>query len=128
MIQAAAFAEQGQVYMLDMGEEVRILDLAEKMIRLKGLTPGQDVPIVYTGLRPGEKVREELVADHEQQRPTRHSKVMLTYGGGRVPVRVLDAEIDAVAAHLIGPVERPQLVRAIHHLARLSPASPAARE
>lgn len=116
VIQAAAFAEQGQVFMLDMGEEVRIKELAEKMIRLRGLEPGTDVPIIYTGLRPGEKVREELVAEHEQQRPTHHPKVLLMYGGGPVSAQALDTAIDALAAN--PPAEREEFVRALHRLAR----------
>jgi FlaA1/EpsC-like NDP-sugar epimerase len=119
VIQAAAFAEQGQVYMLDMGEEVRIQDLAEKMIRLKGLSPGTDVPIVYTGLRPGEKVHEDLIAEHEQQTPTRHPKVMLTFGGGRVPIAALESAIDALIQD--PPTERGAYVEALHRLARLGP-------
>jgi FlaA1/EpsC-like NDP-sugar epimerase len=119
VIQAASFAEQGQMFMLDMGEEVFTKDLAEKMIRLKGLQPGTDVPIVYTGLRPGEKVREELVAAHEQQVPTHHPKVMLTFGGVRVPLAGLEAAIDALAAN--PPAERGEWAQALHRLARLGP-------
>ena len=52
VIQAASFAQQGQIFLLDMGEKIRTADLAEKMIRLKGLEPGRDIKIVYTGLRP----------------------------------------------------------------------------
>ncbi len=121
VIQAAAFAEQGQIFMLDMGEEVRILDLAEKMIRLRGLTPGADVPIIYTGLRPGEKVREELVADHERQTPTHHPKVMLTFAGGRVAAAELEARIDALAERLGSP-DRPAFIEELHRLARIGPA------
>ena len=54
--------EQGQIFILDMGEPIRTADLAEKMIRLKGLEPGRDIQIVYTGLRPGEKLHEELTS------------------------------------------------------------------
>jgi FlaA1/EpsC-like NDP-sugar epimerase len=121
VIQAAAFAAQGQVFMLDMGEEVRILDLAEKMIRMKGLTPGADVPIVYTGLRPGEKVREELVADHEHPQPTRHPKVLLTFNGGRVGATDLDEAIDALAA--TPNLDRTEFIRRMHRLARMGPAT-----
>jgi FlaA1/EpsC-like NDP-sugar epimerase len=120
VLQAAAFAEQGQVLMLDMGEEVRTLDLAEKMIRMNGLAPGADVPIVYTGLRPGEKVREELVAEHEQLLPTPHPRVWRTAGGGRIPVADLDAAVDALAAARDLP--RDEFIRRLHALARLTPA------
>ena len=116
VIQAAAFARQGQMFMLDMGEEVRIQDLAEKMIRLRGLAPGADVPIIYSGLRPGEKVREELVADHEQTRPTHHPKVLLTFAGARPSLSALDTGIDAVTDLLDGSPQA--LVEQIAALAR----------
>lgn len=116
VIQAAAFAAQGQVFMLDMGEEIRTRDLAEKMIRMKGLVPDVDVPIVYTGLRPGEKVREDLVADYEEQHPTGHPKVLLT-SGGHVPLPELEAEIDALAARR--DAGRAELAADLHRLARL---------
>ncbi len=76
VIQAASFAQQGQIYLLDMGEEVLIVDLAEKMIRLGGLKR-EEFEIIYTGLRPGEKLREELVSDSEQLVSTSHPKVFL---------------------------------------------------
>ncbi|MCA9831587.1 MAG: nucleoside-diphosphate sugar epimerase/dehydratase [Dehalococcoidia bacterium] len=76
VIQAGAFGGHGQVYMLDMGDEVNILELAERMIRLRGLRPGDDIQVVFTGPRPGEKLREELVADFESMEPTEHPKVM----------------------------------------------------
>ena len=62
--------------MLDMGEEINILELAERMIRLRGLRPGDDIEVVFTGPRPGEKLREELVADFERCETTDHPKVM----------------------------------------------------
>ncbi len=69
VLQAAALGESGQVLVLDMGEPVRIEDLARTMIRLSGHTP-QEIPIVHTGLRPGEKLYEELLADSESTLPT----------------------------------------------------------
>ncbi|MDZ7729171.1 MAG: polysaccharide biosynthesis protein [Dehalococcoidia bacterium] len=59
-----------------MGEEINILELAERMIRLRGLRPGTDIDVVFTGPRPGEKLREELVADFERLEVTPHPKVM----------------------------------------------------
>ncbi|MCC7363066.1 MAG: polysaccharide biosynthesis protein [Dehalococcoidia bacterium] len=75
VIQAGTFGGHGNIYMLDMGEEINILELAERMIRLRGLRPGQDIEVVFTGPRPGEKLREELVADFEQMERTDHAKV-----------------------------------------------------
>ena len=76
VIQAGTFRGNGDIYMLDMGEEINILELAERMIRLRGLRPGEDIEVVFTGPRPGEKLREELVADFEQLESTPHPKVM----------------------------------------------------
>lgn len=73
VLQAAASpqkGEAGKVYVLDMGQSVRIVDLAEQMIRLTGQTPGRDVDIVFSGLRPGEKLYEELFHDGENIEPT----------------------------------------------------------
>lgn len=63
--------------MLDMGEPVKVVDLARDMIRLSGLEEGRDIDIAYTGLRPGEKLFEELFAKGERFRPTAHSKVFI---------------------------------------------------
>jgi len=66
VIQAASFAQQGQIFILDMGEPIRTADLADKMIRLKGLEPGRDIKITFTGIRPGERLHEILFASHEE--------------------------------------------------------------
>ncbi len=75
IVQAGAFGDRNVIYMLDMGEEVAIKDLAERMIRLHGLRVGTDIEIVYTGLRPGEKIREELSHDFETAGVTAHPKI-----------------------------------------------------
>ncbi len=72
ILQCAAFSEGQGTYVLDMGEQIRILDLARQMIELSGLRPDTDIPIVFTGLRPGEKLSEVLVADGEARQPTPH--------------------------------------------------------
>jgi len=73
----AALVQEGGIFVLDMGEPVRIVDLARQMIRLAGLRPDRDVPIVYTGLRPGEKLFEELFHGQEPPRPTGHPGLLL---------------------------------------------------
>jgi len=76
IIQAGSFAEPRAIYILEMGDEVRILDLATKMIRFRGLRVGSDIPIVFTGLRPGEKLREELSTADEATGPTAHPGIL----------------------------------------------------
>jgi FlaA1/EpsC-like NDP-sugar epimerase len=76
VLQAAALAEGGEVFMLDMGEAVNILELAERMIRLTGRTPGIDIEVKITGTRPGEKLVEELRAPLEEPYPTLHPSIV----------------------------------------------------
>jgi len=77
ILQAGAMGSGGEIFVLDMGEPVKIVDLAEQMIRLSGLEPGIDIDITFTGLRPGEKMFEELFYEAEQLQPTVHAKIML---------------------------------------------------
>ncbi|MEI7445865.1 MAG: nucleoside-diphosphate sugar epimerase/dehydratase [Burkholderiales bacterium] len=76
VLQAAVMGRGGEIFVLDMGEPVKIVDLARDMIRLAGFTEDQ-IPIAFTGLRPGEKLYEELLADGESTRPTHHPKVKI---------------------------------------------------
>jgi FlaA1/EpsC-like NDP-sugar epimerase len=77
VLQAATLGKGGEVFVFDMGESVKIVDLAKKMIKLSGLELGKDIQIVFTGLRPGEKLYEELLADKENTLPTPHQKIMI---------------------------------------------------
>ena len=74
VLQAALMGKGGEIFVLDMGDPVRIVDLARQLIRLSGLSE-EDVPVVYTGLRPGEKLYEEVLADAEKTLPTPHPKL-----------------------------------------------------
>ena len=77
VLQAGALGNGGEIFILDMGEPVRILDLAEDMIRLSGLTPHEDIDIVFTGIRKGEKLFEELEIKGEDLLKTRHPKIFI---------------------------------------------------
>ncbi|MCW5520385.1 polysaccharide biosynthesis protein [Aureitalea sp. L0-47] len=78
VLQAGTMGNGGEIYVFDMGKPVKILDLAEKMIRLSGLEPYEDIDIEITGLRPGEKLYEELLNDSSTSLPTHHPKIMIS--------------------------------------------------
>lgn len=97
VLQAGSMGSGSEILVLDMGEPVRIIDLAEELIRLSGLTPYEDIDIVVTGLRPGEKLFEELLIAGEGVLPTAHSKIKVL-----APVHIdlgqVKAELDALYA------------------------------
>ncbi|MEX2226266.1 MAG: nucleoside-diphosphate sugar epimerase/dehydratase [Dehalococcoidia bacterium] len=129
VIQASAFAEQAQIFILDMGEPIRTADLAEKMIRLKGHEPGRDIKIVYTGLRPGEKLHEELVSPTEKLAPTHHPKISLMQQRPAVSRDELVSKVNELAHNM--PRSREEIAARLHALARIDlrdtgqPAAPA---
>ncbi|HEU4553565.1 MAG TPA: nucleoside-diphosphate sugar epimerase/dehydratase [Chitinophaga sp.] len=77
VLEAGAMGRGGEIFVFDMGRPVKIADLAEKMIRMSGREPGKDIQITYTGLRPGEKLYEELLSTAENTMPTYHEKIMI---------------------------------------------------
>lgn len=79
VIQAGAMADGGEIFVLDMGEPVKIMDLAENIIRLSGYVPGIDIDIEITGLRPGEKLYEELLLDEKSVKKTAHQKIYVEH-------------------------------------------------
>lgn len=76
VLDAGAMGEGGEIFVFDMGKSIKIVDLAEKMIRLSGLKLNEDIKIKYTGLRPGEKLYEELLANDENTIPTHHPQIL----------------------------------------------------
>jgi FlaA1/EpsC-like NDP-sugar epimerase len=77
VLEAGWMGKGGEIFIFDMGKSVKIVELAKKMIRLAGLEPNHDIKIQYTGLRPGEKLFEELLNDNENAMPTHHEKIMI---------------------------------------------------
>jgi FlaA1/EpsC-like NDP-sugar epimerase len=101
VLQAAALPEAARcISMLDMGEPMRIVELAENLIRLSGLEPYTEMPIVFTGLRPGEKLYEELQYDVEQAIPTAVAKIRVVSSEETVP-----AEVQTLLGFLVAAAE-----------------------
>jgi FlaA1/EpsC-like NDP-sugar epimerase len=104
VLQAGALARRGEVFVLDMGRPIRVLDLARAMIRLSGLKVGSEVDIAFTGLRPGEKLHEELVGQGERRGPTNHPKVFVVRQQPTSPAR-LSAGLARLSRALDGAAE-----------------------
>lgn len=92
VLEAGCMGKGGEIFIFDMGKSVKIIDLARKMILLSGLEPGKDIEIAITGLRPGEKLYEELLNNEENTLPTHHPKIMIA--------RVAEYEYEKVAADI----------------------------
>ena len=97
VLQCGAYAKGGEIFILDMGEPVKILDLAKKMIRLSGHVPGEDIKIVFTGLRPGEKLYEELLIDEKNLVQTENDRIFVAQMG-----KINTAEVCRKMSVLIG--------------------------
>jgi FlaA1/EpsC-like NDP-sugar epimerase len=125
VLQAGAMGAGGEIFVLDMGEPVRILDIAEQMIALSGLTPHEDMDIVFTGLRPGEKLFEELEMTDEKMEKTRHSRIFIgrlgTYSHDLVAHSV--AELERLAREGRGDAIRERLSLLLPE-ARIAPHAP----
>ena len=116
VLQASAMGEGGDVFVLDMGELIHIADLAANMIRLAGLEPNTDIEIRYTGLRPGEKLYEEVISEGEHIAPTSHEKIKVFRGAG-----VSHLEIERWIERVRDAVRRRDEVEAVALLKDLAP-------
>jgi FlaA1/EpsC-like NDP-sugar epimerase len=105
VLQSGAIGEGGDVLILDMGEPVRIVDLAKDMIRLSGQRYPEDIDIVFTGLRPGEKLYEELFYETEQNAVRIHEKIFRAPRGRRPPESSTERDMNLLQRHLVGSRE-----------------------
>ena len=113
VMQAGAIGKGGEIFVLDMGDPIRILDLAEELIRRSGLRVGEDIVIQFSGIRPGEKLYEELANDNEETRPTSHAKIRVW----ELPTAT-GAQVDRMLG-LLGAVTdapREKVVQALRHV------------
>lgn len=125
VLQAAAIGEGGEIFVLDMGEPVKIVELAKDTIRLSGLKPDEDIEIVFTGLRPGEKLFEELEIHGEGMVKTKHPKIFTGKIATMPPERVdLALRQLAAAAQIGGEAQMRALLDSVVPEADLSPVSP----
>ena len=108
VLQAGYYADRGEIFVLDMGEPVKILDLAEKMIRMAGLEPYKDIDIMEIGLRPGEKMFEELRLDGEDTERTKNDLIFVNHVM-RITRAEIDEKLDELARMIADKVPEPQL-------------------
>jgi FlaA1/EpsC-like NDP-sugar epimerase len=116
VLQASTMGKGGEIFVLDMGSPLKIVDLAKNLVRLSGLDPERDVPIVYTGLRPGEKLFEELHLDAEGIKSTSHPRIRVLDGG-----LVEFSEIVRWLDDLSGFVEAKNISGLVHKLEEIVP-------
>lgn len=94
ILQAGAMGKGGEIFILKMGEPIRIADLAHSMIRLSGYEPGKDMEVIFTGMRPGEKLYEELITHGEGIVPTDHEKIMVLQGNNHFSTEAISCAVD----------------------------------
>jgi FlaA1/EpsC-like NDP-sugar epimerase len=116
VLQAATVGNGGEVFVLDMGEPVKILDIAKDLIRFHGLEPDEDIPIVFTGIRPGEKLFEELLTAEEGTQATRYEQIFVAKMNGELPSEVLQAKLHELAGLIEREVEGSRLKEAVKEI------------
>lgn len=105
VLQAAAMGRGGEIFVLDMGKPVKILDLAKELIRFHGLEPDKDIPIVFTGIRPGEKLREEILTAEEGTEATKHKQIYVAKMSKRLSFEELVSKLEGLAKAIDGKAE-----------------------
>ena len=116
ILQASTMGKRSEIYVLDMGEPVRIADLARRMVQLSGFVPDRDIEIRYTGLRPGEKIYEELITHGENILPTYHEKIKI-FRGKPLAIEMIEAWIEGLKVL----VEQGDVHSVLEHIKELVP-------
>jgi FlaA1/EpsC-like NDP-sugar epimerase len=109
VLQAGAMGQRGEIFILDMGEPVKIDELARELIRLHGLVPDEDIAVKYTGIRPGEKIHEELVYNEADLKPTSHPKIRVVSQREPVDLSALRRTVDNLVE--VAEFESPEQAR-----------------
>ena len=112
VLQAAAMGKGGELFVLDMGKPVKILDIARDLIRFHGLEPDKDIPIVFTGIRPGEKLREEILTAEEGTEATKQKQIYVAKISKRFSSQDLENKLDELAK-VIGEGAENDLIKGI---------------
>ena len=114
VLEAGCMGKGGEIFVFDMGKSVKIVELAKKMIRLAGLVPNEDIKIAFSGLRPGEKLFEELLNDNENTMPTHHEKIMIgkvrEYDFNEVQMQLVKLAAYAVTDHTTKVVQQMKVI------------------
>ncbi len=111
VLQASTMGKGGEVLVLDMGDPVKIVNLAEELIRLHGMTPYVDIDIVFTGLRPGEKLFEEILTAEEGTMATKHEKIFIAKNSGSRKLDEIEGLLNELRATLKSPLTEPEAVK-----------------
>ncbi len=116
VLQAGTMGKGSEIFVFDMGEPVKILDLAKRMIKLSGFEPDNDIKIVFSGLRPGEKLYEELLSDDAKTLPTHNEKIMISKDPN-----MRHEDIDRLVKELVSASEKPEKIEVVRILKNIVP-------
>ncbi len=114
VLQAGAMGTGGEIFILDMGEQIKISELAKNLVALSGLELGRDIAIEYTGLRPGEKIREELLQDKDKDKVTKHNKIYISPAND-FNLTTLRGQIKSLD-HFIGIMDTESVIKKIKEI------------
>lgn len=116
VLQAATMGNGGEVFVLDMGKPVKILEIAKELIRFHGLEPDKDIAIVFTGVRPGEKLKEEILSAEEGTIATKHKQIYIAKMTKEVPYELLEAKLEELAGLVTQFPDKNKIKEALYNI------------